>query len=224
MTRDIDPHGLRYRRSLTEWSDAVGEPTRLWLLGAGSCTDINLSFLAARGHRIVLVDRDRRALERAMISHRRANSVTTLCVEDLNSVTAAKLRDVADDEDRINVVVSACVISQLVMEAVSQCGAAACDCGAITDAVILRHLSLVSDLSDAQSEALILTDHANAGHVYSAFSRRVAVRARDLLEQRLPAGYIVRCVGRWQRRLDEERVIDVTGYSSRLDREREGQF
>lgn len=96
---------------------------RLLVLGAGNCNDIDLVALLAKFETIHLVDVDRLALERAVASldgEQRARIVLRAPVNLARGLTRDSSlpgRDqLPDDEKNFDVVLSACVLSQLVLD------------------------------------------------------------------------------------------------------------
>jgi hypothetical protein len=168
--RCVDPstHLRRNRETRDFWSAYAGHRRRisslirdrapsdgtqtLCALGAGNCNDLDLAELCQRFARVTLIDLDveavRDGLERQQLS---ATARARIDVQPLDLLAEV------DAEQRYSVVLSSCVLSQLVLEAARQS-----DDPAAWLAVRKKHVLDLLSMTEDGGAALLVTDFVSS--------------------------------------------------------------
>jgi hypothetical protein len=171
-----------HREQVTALVAGAGEPgDRAAVLGAGNCNDLDLPALASRFGAIHLIDIDEEALRRARDRQLPATAASLILRAPLDlsgawvdlsqyrsrRPTAAELSDilVASPErvaralpEKFDVVLSACILSQILHGCGVALGADHPDLGAVREAISLAHLRLLVQLVRPGGRGVLVTD------------------------------------------------------------------
>jgi hypothetical protein len=200
-----------HRRRLTSLVQALQRGEGLCVLGAGNGDDLDLAALARDFRRVALVDIDGEALERAVgaLPRQAAERVTTHVVdltgalehidawgerlpddERWRALAQATSADIADRLGQFDVVLSACVLSQLCHPFQHALALAMPDWRRLFLGITRLHLATVARLTRAGGTGVIACDvlsHAGAA-LPTILAQIPRDRLEDVLEHALATG------------------------------------
>jgi len=130
-------------------------PARLCALGAGNCNDLDLRFLCDRVGEVHLLDIDAAALE-AAAGRQRAGNLANLHRHAPVDLTAPG--DLPDRLGRFDIVVSSCVLSQLIAGLRDRLGAEHPRFRSERTLTIAHHLRLMHNLLAPGGSAILIND------------------------------------------------------------------
>ncbi len=129
--------------------------TRLCALGAGNCNDLDLRFLRDRVGELHLLDIDAAALKAAAVRQRTADAPNVFRHAPIDLTADARL---CERIGRFDIVLSSCVLSQLIAGVRSRLGAGHLRFAQERAATIAHHLRLMLDLLAPGGRAILIND------------------------------------------------------------------